>query len=347
MTSRVRTVVSAVALIVSAALTSAADGAGRRSTLPSRLSDREFWQLVVDASEPDGYFRSDNLTSNELGFQRVIPDLLARTGRGGVYLGVGPEQNFTYVAALHPAFAVIFDVRRGNLLVQLMYKALFELSRDRAELVSLLFARPRPPGLTAQSSAHDLFNAFGASPGDEALFRQTSTAIETRLLKAHALPLSTDDVEGIRRIYRTFFSRGFAIRPQPTYAELMTQTDNAGASRSFLASEANFTVLKDLEARNLVVPVVGDFAGPKAIRTIATYLKAHAATVAAFYLSNVEQYLDQDGKWSAFCKNVSALPLDASSTFIRSSSGRGIGFGIGFVSSLGAMQAETKNCGAF
>jgi hypothetical protein len=347
MTPRVRTRIFGAALIAVAALTSAADGAARRARLASRLSDREFWQLVVDASESDGYFRSDNLTSNELGFQRVIPDLVGRTERGGVYLGVGPEQNFTYIAAVHPAFAVIFDVRRGNLLVQLMYKALFELSRDRAELVSLLFARPRPPHVTPQSTVADLFNAFGASPGDDALFRQTSTAIETRLLKTHALPLSTEDIEGIRRIYRTFFSRGFAIRPQPTYAELMTQTDNAGAARSFLASEANFALMKDLEARNLVVPVVGDFAGPKAIRSIGAYLKAHGATVTAFYLSNVEQYLDQDGKWSAFCRNVSSLPLDASSTFIRSSSGRGIGFGIGFVSSLGAMTAETKNCGAF
>jgi len=347
MIPRLRVLVAVVALVVAAALTSAADGAARRSRIASRLPDREFWQLVVDASEPDGYFRSDNLTSNELGYQRVIPDLLSRAEAGGVYLGVGPEQNFTYMAALRPSLAVIFDVRRGNLLVQLMYKAIFELSRDRAELVSMLFARPRPPGLTAQSTAQDLFGAFSNAPAEEGLLKQASAAIEARLVKTHALPLSTEDIEGIRRIHRTFFIRGFAVRSQPTYAELMTQTDNAGASRSFLASEANFAVMKDLEARNLVVPVVGDFAGPKAIRTIGAYLKAHGATVSAFYLSNVEQYLDQDGKWSMFCRNVAALPLDPMSTFIRSSSGRGIGFGIGFVSSLGAMAAETKNCGAF
>src|SRR4029079_7454216 len=87
--------------------------------------------------------------------------------------------------------------------------------------------------------------------------------------------------------------------------------------------------------------------GPKAIRSVATYLKAHGATVSAFYLSNVEDYLYQDGKWSAFCRNVAALPLDGSSTFIRSTSrGRGGvggfgGFGGGgFVSSPRALRDQ-------
>src|SRR6185295_5875591 len=103
----------------------------RAAELPSSLSDREFWQLVTESSEPDGYFRSDNLTSNELYFQYVIPDLEKRTRRGGVYLGVGPEQNYTYMAAIRPSMAIIFDIRRGNLDLQLMYKALFELASDR------------------------------------------------------------------------------------------------------------------------------------------------------------------------------------------------------------------------
>jgi len=107
-------------------------------------------------------------------------------------------------------------------------------------------------------------------------------------------------------------------------------------------------LLKKLQSNNLVVPVVGDFGGPKAIRAVGAYLKAHGATVSVFYLSNVEQYLYQDRKWTAFCKNVATLPLDASSTFIRSSSGGGFGLrGPRFVSSLGAMADEVKNCGNF
>ena len=308
------------------------------------LTDREFWQLSTDASEPDGYFRSDNLTSNELGFERVIPELVAHTKPGAAYLGVGPEQNFTYIAALRPSIAIIFDIRRGNLQLQLMYKAVFELTRNRADFVAMLFSRPRPAGLSATTPVGDLFAAFAGTAPDETFYERNLRAVTDQLVKGHGLPLTAADVDGLRRIYRVFFDRGAAIRFSPTYADLMTATDEAGVLRSYLASEANFGVLRELEAENLIVPVVGDFAGAKAIRRIGAYLRAHGATVGAFYVSNVEQYL-QDGKWAAFCRNVAALPLDASSTFIRSTSGRAnTGFGPGFVSSLGSMAAETRTC---
>ena len=109
--------------------------------LPSRLTDGEFWRLIEDISEPNGFFRSENLVSNEDTFQFVIPDLQRIVKPNGVYLGVGPDQNFTYIVALRPRIAFITDVRRGNLHLHLMYKALFELSADRAEFLSRLFSR--------------------------------------------------------------------------------------------------------------------------------------------------------------------------------------------------------------
>ena len=320
------------------------------STLPSRLTDEAFWRMVTDSSEPNGYFRSDNLTSNELLYQYVIPDLMRRTQPGGVYLGVGPEQNFTYMAAVRPAMAIIFDIRRGNLHTQLMYKAIFELARDRAEFVSLLFSKPRPPRLGPTSTVTEIFAAFAGVPGSEALFARTFQTMAERLTTVHKLALAPEDVSGIDYVFRAFYERGFAIRPTPTYDDLMTATDEAGVSRSYLASEAGFVFLKDLQSRNLVIPIVGDFGGPRAIRSVGTYLRTHRARVTAFYLSNVEQYLYQDAKWTAFCRNVQALPLDASSTFIRSENNRGGRFGFsrgpGFVSSLGGMAAEVKDCGA-
>ena len=315
--------------------------------LPTRLTDRDFWRLSTEWSEPNGYFRSENLTSNELLFEHVIADLVARTRPGDVYLGVGPEQNYTYIAAVKPSMAVIFDIRRGNLHLQLMYKALFELAADRVDFVSMLFAKPRPAGLGPKSTVVDIFSAFARSPRSEALYAQTLAAIKNHLTKTHALPLSAEDLDGVEYVYHAFFWSGFAVRPSPTYADLMLATDEAGAYKSYLASEERFAVMKNLESRNLVIPVVGDFGGPKAIRAVGAYLKAHGATVSTFYLSNVEQYLEQDRKWNLFCRNVATLPLDRSSTFIRSSNrGRGFGgFGPGFVSQLGAMAEETRNCG--
>jgi hypothetical protein len=328
-----------VVWLLAGALTPAITAGGARE-LPARLTDQEFWTLITDSSEPDGYFRSDNLMSNELGFQVVIPELVARAKPGRVYLGVGPEQNFTYMAAVRPAMAIIFDIRRGNMLVQLMYKALFELSRDRADFVSMLFSRPRPAGVGPESSASELFAAFAGSAPAEVMYYRTFEAIRTHLTVTHRLPVSSQDLSGIQNVLSTFYLRGFAVRSSPTYADLMTATDNRGISRSYLATEASFTFLKGLHSRNLVVPVVGDFGGPKAIRAVGKFLKTHRALVGAFYLSNVEQYLYGDGKWPTFCGNVASLPLDDSSTFIRSTSARG------FISSLGAMTEEVKGCGS-
>src|SRR5206468_3785081 len=116
------------------------------------ISDAEFWRLSSGLSEPAGSFPSDNFVSNEQRFQEVIPSLAQSATMGGAYLGVGPDQNFTYIAALRPRVAFILDIRRQNLWLQLLYKALIELSHDRAELLSRLFSRPRPPGLGSESS---------------------------------------------------------------------------------------------------------------------------------------------------------------------------------------------------
>jgi len=322
--------------------------------LPSRLEDREFWRITEDFSEPNGYFRSDNLLSNENLLQHVIPDLLRRTKQGGVYMGVGPEQNFTYVAALKPKIAFITDIRRGNLQTHLMYKALFELSADRAEFVSLLFTKPRPEGLGPRSGAQDIFNAYWNVPtGDEAAFKTNLKAIRDLLTQKHGFPLSGDDLAGLEYVYHNFyyfgpginytssssssFGVGGGAQRYPTYADLMMHTDGSGVGRGYLANEENFKTVKDLQEKNLIVSLVGDFAGPKAIRAIGKYLKEHGATVTAFYVSNVEYYLE--GVRNDFCANVASLPLDENSTFIRASRGDDRS------SPLGAMQAETKGCG--
>jgi len=300
--------------------------------LPERLTDQEFWSLTESLSEPNGSFQSDNLLSNELVFARMVPDLIASTKPGGVYLGVGPEQNFTYIAAIRPKIAFITDIRRGNLHMHLMYKALFELSKDRVEFVSRLFTKPRPDGLGPGSSVTDIMNAYwDATTSDEATYGANLAAIHAHLTATHKLPLSTEDLAGIARVYRTFYWYGpamtyaastsltLAAARGTTYRDLMTQGDANGQGPSYLGSEEKFLFLKDLERRNLVVPVVGDFAGPKALRAVGAYIRDHGTTVTAFYLSNVEQYLRRANSWPAFCSNVATFPIDDASVFIRPS----------------------------
>jgi hypothetical protein len=354
-----------LALVVSVLAIGLAFGSSRlgrgAGTVPVRLSDQEFWTLASDSSEPDGAFHSENLVSNEARFQAVIPELVRTVTPGRVYLGVGPEQNFSYIAASRPAMAFIVDIRRGNLDLHLIYKALFELSADRVEFVSRLFSRKRPPGLTATSSVNDIFDAFAKAPPAQALYDHNLKAIENQLAAKHGFPLSSVDRQGIEFVYSSVFQSGPELRYElnngaggfgrgtgfPTYADLMTATDDTGRNRSYLATEDSFRFLKDLEARNLIVPVVGNFGGPKALRAVAAYLKKIGATVSAFYVSNVEQYLRQDGIWGNFCTNVAALPLDRTSTFIRSVrngwSGRGTRI-IGFPIELDPILPEVAAC---
>jgi hypothetical protein len=297
-------------------------------TLPSGLSDREFWQMVVDFSEPDGYFRSDNFLSNETGYQSVIPMLHRRLRSGGVYVGVGPEQNFTYVAALEPKIAFIVDIRRQNLIEHLIYKALMETSHDRAEFLSRLFSRPKPAVLTPDSSAEAMGRAYQQVQASTGMFDTNIRLVMDHLEKTHGFQLSAEDEASVRHVYRAFFDSGpdlsytffggyGGFMGMPTYAQLMTETDGRH-NWNFLANENQFHIVQRLEQNNLIVPLVGDFAGPRAIRSVGQFLKQHNAVVSLFYTSNVEQYLFQDEeKWKHFYANTSALPLDSSSTFIR------------------------------
>jgi hypothetical protein len=289
-------------------------------------------------------------------------------------MGVGPEQNFTYIVALKPAMAIIVDIRHGNLDVHLMYKALFEMSKDRAEFVGKLFSRERPQGLTVKSTAREIFEAYAKADGSQELFEETLKGIIDHLTRKHAFPLTHDDVDGIGWALANYYNYGpditynssLSTKIPPTvvgatgggggrrgsnsatYANLMMADDGRGVARSYLASEENFAFMKDLQTRNLLVPVVGDFGGGKAIRAVGKYLRSVDAMVTAFYLSNVEQYLvQQDGKWENFCANVATLPLDETSMFIRTGwGGPNTTNGAGGVeaSSFAPILPELKSC---
>jgi hypothetical protein len=195
------------------------------------------------------------------------------------------------------------------------------------------------------STAAQLMTAYeNAAPVDETAFAANLKAIVDLLTTKHGFALTADDRANIEHAYRAFYQFGPKIDYTSSingrtsqfrnYAALMAAEDGEGKERGYLANEDNFAIVKAMESRNLIVPVVGDFAGPKALRSIGAWLKAHGVTVSAFYVSNVEQYLEQKGVWPAFCANVAALPLDRSSVFIRPNRG----------SSFSPMAVETAAC---
>jgi len=300
--------------------------------LPDRLDDSTYWRMVRDLSEPGGYFQSENFVSNEMGLQHVIAQLEASAPPGGVYVGVGPEQNFTYIGALRPRIAFIVDIRRQNLLQHLWYKAMFELSPTRAEFLSHLFARRVVVPAAAQLSADSLITLLDRAPVDLALFESVFAQARQQLLGRHGFTLDSSDLATLRYVDSIFVASGPTLNyssgstgrsrggfnRMPTFAQIATATDERGANRGFLGSEATYTNVRDLQRRNLIVPVVGNFGGPKALRAVGDWLRERDARVNVFYTSNVEQYLFRDDAWEHFYRNVASMPHDSSSRFIRS-----------------------------
>lgn len=257
---------------------------------PPRLTPAEFGALVERLSEPSGYFDTDNLISNEGSYLHAITGLQRYGVAGGAYLGVGPDQNFSYVAAVGPRIAFIIDIRRDNLLEQLLFKSLFHLARNRIEFLCLLLGQPVPadPAGWGSRDIESLLDYVAHAR------RDTSAAVRAaRLVRAAVsslgIPLSDKDLATIGRFHQTFMREGLGLRlttfgrlerlDYPTFRDLLLQTDLNGRHANYLVRESDFQWVKALEERNLVVPVVGDLAGPKAVRAIGAYLAGHHAAV--------------------------------------------------------------------
>ena len=221
----------------------------------------QFAQQVAALSEREGYFDTDNLISNESSYQQVLPELRRRNVRGGAYIGVGPDQNFTYIATTRPSMAFIVDVRRDNLLLQLLFKALFTLSRTRVDYLAQLLGRPVPAEVESWRAAPidrlvSYVDAPVASPQAIDALRARVDAAVTR----SGVTLSAEDLRTIDRFHRRFIEEGVSLRFQstgrpprsyyPTYRQLLTDTDGSGRQANYLASEDAFQFLKGLQARD-------------------------------------------------------------------------------------------------
>src|SRR5262245_41765049 len=232
----VRTIVAAALLVLAIPLRAA-------DTLPSRLSDAEYWKLITEFSEPDKYFQLEIITSNEVAYQHVLPQATKSAPPGGTYLGVGPEQNFTYIAALRPKIAFLVDIRRDMLLEHLMYKAIFEMSANRAEFVGNLFSRRRPPQLTPDSSVQAIFLVYASIKADPEFAEENLKNIMSRLKVTHGFAIRDADERRIRSIYLTFAREGvvtfMSSLESPGYTQLMTSTDAVGRNWSYLANDEN------------------------------------------------------------------------------------------------------------
>src|SRR6185503_16249297 len=240
-----------------------------RAAMPAKLTPQEFWKLIGDISEPGGYFRiTDNYTSNENEIGQIFTQLRDQNKTGGVYIGVGPEQNLTYIAAIKPAMAFVIDIRRQAVMQHLMFKAMFEMSKDRADFISLLFAKPRPAGLGESTPIDKLWEAYFGVATDPALAEKTKARVVERLTKTYPFTFNDDEMWQLNAVLDAFVQFGPAITTRGAatggggrggsrgFADLTGWSfDASGALRSFLSTEEHFQTVKSLHERNLIVPV--------------------------------------------------------------------------------------------
>jgi len=296
---------------------------------PALRDSISFGRLVQQLSESGGYFDTDNLISNESSYLHIVGKIKTVATRGGAYVGVGPDQNFSYIAASRPSIAFIVDLRRDNQLLHLLFKSVFEAARNRLDFLCVLFGRPAPDDVAAWGprSLTELLAYVDRVPADSIRHARTHAALRERI-QGYGVPLTEVELGTVRRFHDEFMRAGLELRftsygrgPRsyyPTIRQLYLEKDLAGKEASFLAREEDFGFVQLLQRRGRVVPVVGDFGGVQAFRGMAKWLRDRSLAVSLFYTSNVEFYLFRQGTFRRYVENVRALPWEASGLIARS-----------------------------
>ncbi|MFN0110817.1 MAG: hypothetical protein ACKVZH_18310 [Blastocatellia bacterium] len=302
------------------------------SSAETTLSLEQFASLSQKLSEPNGYFDTDNLISNETSYLHVMGKMRQMKINGGAFIGVGPDQSFSYIAQIRPSIAFMVDVRRDNLLQHLLFKALFASARNRVEFLCLFFGKPVPPKPEdvkswEARSIQDIVVYVDKTAKDTKLFEATHAALQAKI-KSYGLKLSDSELTTIKRMHMEFFTSGMDLKftthgrgsraYYPDYRDLTLEKDLTGKQCNYLASEDDFRFMKSLQDRNLVIPVTGNLAGTHALKSIAAYLNERGEKVSAFYTSNVEFYLSRGDDFDQFAKSVKLMPRAANSVIIRS-----------------------------
>ncbi len=296
------------------------------------ISAADFSRLVQTFSEEGGYFRSDNFTSNETSYLHIVDKLREMKVMGGAYVGVGPEQNFTYIAKIRPEIAFIVDIRRQAMVQHLLYKAIFHLADSRPKFLSLLLSRPlsgknAPNKETAIEKVLEYLQGVKAT---DKTYKANLAKVRQVIKNDFRYLLSEREQEQLDYVYSAFYMDGLdisyrvggsnrwgSLRRFPSLQEIILQPDQHDKLGNFLVTDDDYQFVRQLHRQNRIIPVVGDFAGTKALASVGDYLKKNGYTVSAFYVSNVEQYLFQNGVFSGFAANVKKLPINEESVIIR------------------------------
>ena len=313
---------------VSTAQTTAAKAPATDEALPGKAPDVPFGEFFDRVSEKAGYYFSHNYVTNETSYLQVADVLSERAKKGGAYIGVGPEQNFTYIGLTRPSIAFVVDIRRRNALLLLMYKAIFQEAKTRTHFLDLLLSRPydsaNDPGDGA--TVEQVIAAVEKHPPDKALREENRKRFIDRIEHDYKVKLKDSDHLEIKETQQAFFADQLEIafvvdlpnaRKRASFRTTLQMADPNGKQQGFLAREDLFRYVQRMQREHRIVPVVGDFGGEHAFKEIGAYLKQHGIAVSVMYASNVEEYLLDQRSFRKWVDNVLAQPTDGESLFVR------------------------------
>jgi hypothetical protein len=286
--------------------------------------DEPFGALIRRLSEPESGPHADNFLTNEDSFPRVCGSIARDVPAEGVYLGVGPDQNLTYIAHARPSLAFVLDFRRRNLLVHLLHKALVALSPTRSAYLSRLTARRPVPEPGPDADADSLVAAFRTPAMNRDLLGATTAEVAEYLRPFDVVrEPEWDELATIqaRLAGPGLDARFLALPIYPTLGSLIRTPDRQGRPAHVLASEAAYRSLREIQLGDRVLPLVADLAGSVAMPRLAAFLRGRGLSVSLVYVSDVEFFLLRDGagRFADYVANLARLPLHAEARIMRTS----------------------------
>ena len=294
---------------------------------PGKPPSRPPRELFETLSERERNHLPRNYVSSEPSQLQVAPLLLERHRRGGAYIGVGGEQNYSYIALVEPEVAFIIDPRRSIAMLHLLYKAMFDKARSRSEFLSFMIGRPYDADEPPPSARVADVIAHVEDLGKFSELRRTTLAYLTeRISTKFGFKLTARDRATLAEINKAFYDHGLDIRFEPEggidpgyvkFREQLALRAPNGKELGFLSHDRAFRYVQRMQRENRIFVLVGDLAGEKALSGIAAYLKAEQIPLRTFYVSNLEEPLFAQRAWPKWVKNLEALPSDEHAVFIR------------------------------
>ena len=289
-----------------------------------------FAQQITALSEPEGYFDTDNLISNESSYQQVLPEL-RRTRRftaaptwvsGRTRTSHTSRRRALRSPSSSTSAATIFCCTSCSRRCSRSHVPASTTSRSSS-------AAPCPPRSSAWRAAPvDRLVSYVDAP---ALRLPPSTHCgrgSTPPSPAVGVTLSAEDLRTIDRFHRRFIEEGVSLRFQstgrpprsyyPTYRRASDRHGWIRPSGQLPRLRRRVPVSERSPGPRQVIPVVGDLSGPSAIAAIGKLLGVRRIEVSAFYVSNVEFYLFGEGAFPRYITNLGRLPHAGNSVIIRS-----------------------------